>query len=511
MDGATTTSNGAHATRPMSLPHAASALSRITRRSGDAGEAKVLIIGGGPTGLGAAWRLHELGYQSWELIDAGDRAGGLASSVIDDKGFTWDLGGHVIFSHYEYFDRLLDDLLGDAWEEHIRESWVWMRERFIPYPFQHNVWRLPQAELIACLEGMLAVHGQPASSGPQPANFREWILRSFGQGIADAFMLPYNFKVWAYDPSELTVGWMGERVATIDLPRTLRNLVAQKDDVSWGPNARFRFPRHGGTGAVWRALQARLPKEKLSFGRRVVAVDGDARTVQLDDGSICRYDALVSTMPLDCLLGAMGARPDLARHAPSFKHSSSHIIGIGLDGRLPDELRTKCWMYFPEDKVPPYRITVFSNYSPYNVPLPGKQWSLMCEVSESPRKPVDGDRIAQRTLDDLRAIGFIPADAPLLSLWHRRLEYGYPTPFVGRDEILSAVDPELRRMGIFSRGRFGAWKYEVSNQDHSLMLGVEAVDHLLFGTEETTYHHPNAVNASKGIGRRPVLTACAAE
>ena len=72
-----------------------------------------LIIGGGPTGLGAAHRLNELGHKNWLLLEQSNRLGGLASSEIDDQGFVWDLGGHVLFSHYEYFDSLLSQLLKD--------------------------------------------------------------------------------------------------------------------------------------------------------------------------------------------------------------------------------------------------------------------------------------------------------------------------------------------------------------------------------------------------------------
>jgi protoporphyrinogen oxidase len=463
---------------------------------------KVVIIGAGPTGLGAAWRLHELGADSWHLVESASSAGGLASSVTDDRGFVWDHGGHVIFSHYEYFDRLLDGLLGDQWEDHVRESWIWMRERFIPYPFQHNIWHLPPEDVLACIDGLLELHGN-GTGHYAPKTFREWILRSFGQGIADVFLLPYNFKVWAYDPAELNVGWMGERVATVDLARTLRNLVLRRDDAGWGPNARFRFPRHGGTGAIWRTLAERLPREALTFGRSVTAVRTRERRVELDDGTTHEYDYLLSSMPLDRLVRLLADQPDLGAFGDRFKHSSSHIVGIGLEGRVPESLATKCWMYFPEANVPCYRATVFSNYSPNNVPRPGQQWSLMAEVSESPAKPVDAARVANDTLNAFRAIGFIPAHTAVASLWHCRLEHGYPTPFVGRDEVLAELDPRLRELGIFSRGRFGAWKYEVSNQDHSLMQGVEAVDHLLFGAEETTYHHPSVVNASKGLGRRP--------
>ena len=56
-----------------------------------------------------------------------------------------------------------------------------------------------------------------------------------------------------------------------------------------------------------------------------------------------------------------------------------------------------------------------------------------------------------------------------------------------------------------SRGRFGAWKYEVSDQDHCLAQGVEWVDHVLSGSPETTLQQPDVVNA-----RRSTATATAA-
>jgi protoporphyrinogen oxidase len=84
----------------------------------------ILILGGGPTGLGAATRLHEKGAD-WHLLEAASEFGGLASSFVDENGFTWDLGGHVQFSHYDTFDRYMKLALGaDGWLTHQRESWV---------------------------------------------------------------------------------------------------------------------------------------------------------------------------------------------------------------------------------------------------------------------------------------------------------------------------------------------------------------------------------------------------
>lgn len=444
---------------------------------------RIVILGAGPTGLGAAWRLLERGHRSWSLYEAAPHAGGLASSVIDPQGFTWDLGGHVLFSHYRYFDDVMDRALGDAWVEHAREAWVWMRERWIPYPFQNNIWRLPEAELEACVDGLKALGNSDASAPPR--TFREWLLRSFGQGICDTFLFPYNRKVWAYDPSALNVSWMGERVATVDLPRILDNIAQKRDDVSWGPNSTFRFPLRGGTGAIWRAVQDLLPAANLHFGRSVVRIDPLRQRIETATGEGVEYDALISTLPLDRLLMMLEGHDELKALAPRFVHSSSHIVGVGVRGRVPDALETKCWIYFPEPDVPFYRATVFSNYSPNNAPE--GHWSLMAEVSESPEKPVSRETIVEDVVSAFERCGFIDR-SNVVSRWHRRLEHGYPTPWLGRDEVLSEVERVLHARNIYSRGRFGAWKYEVSNQDHSLMQGVEAVERILSGASERTFN-----------------------
>jgi len=451
------------------------------------GDPRIAIIGAGPTGLGAAHRLEELGVTSWALFETSPEAGGLSSSVVDEKGFTWDLGGHVLFSHYRYFDALMERALGDAWVEHQREAWVWMRERWVPYPFQNNIWRLPPEDLAHCLDGMVDLATGAAPTDP-PAHFGEWLERQFGPGLCDVFMFPYNRKVWAYPPDQMNVEWMGERVATIDLKRILRNIAFQRDEVSWGPNATFRFPLRGGTGAIWKSLGEQLPAERMRLGTTVERIELDARRLHLVGGEVVDYDHLISSMPLDILLDMSDAAPEVKSLSSQFTHSSSHIMGFGFEGTVPEDLKTKCWMYFPEDDAPPYRVTVFSNYSPHNVPEPGQQWSLMAEVSESSVKPVDMDKVAMETLESFRRCNFIGPEEQPVSVWHRRLEHGYPTPWLGRDAVLEPVQAYLSSRGVLSRGRFGTWKYEVSNQDHSVMQGVEAVERIINGGEEYTFH-----------------------
>jgi len=49
---------------------------------------KIVIIGGGPTGLGAAYRLNELGYDNWVLYEKSDDVGGHATSHVDPQGLS---------------------------------------------------------------------------------------------------------------------------------------------------------------------------------------------------------------------------------------------------------------------------------------------------------------------------------------------------------------------------------------------------------------------------------------
>lgn len=456
---------------------------------------RFLILGAGPTGLGAARRLQELGVHDWQIVEAAAEPGGLATSFLDEKGFTWDIGGHVQFSHYEYFDRAMVEFLGeDGWLHHQRESWVWMRDRFIPYPFQNNIRRLPPEDLNKCLQGLLQITQHPQH---KPHNFREWIDATFGPGLAEVFMLPYNFKVWAFPPEMMNAVWVGERVAVTDLSRVLTNLALGKDDLSWGPNNTFQFPKHGGTGAIWSACAKRLPAARIKLNARVVSIDMGKREVVTASGERFGYEHLISTIPLTDLIHLSG-QPRLQPIADrGLLYSTSHIFGIGLRGKPRDELASKCWMYFPEDNCPFYRVTVFSNYSPYNVPDINTHWSLMTEVSESPHKPVNQGQLLEEVIQGALNTRLIDKREDIVSTWSFRAGYGYPTPGLHRDEALAELIPFFEERGVYSRGRFGLWKYEVSNQDHSFMQGVEVVDRLVNGFQEITATDPNHANSRK--------------
>ena len=412
----------------------------------------------------------------------------------------------------------------EHWNSLERVSYVRLKGRWVAYPFQNNVSALGVEDQVACLTGMVEAKVRHATSREPPKDFDEWILRTQGEGIANLFMRPYNYKVWAVPTTMMQCGWLGERVAAPDVGRAISNVLHGKEDAGWGPNAVFRFPTQGGTGGIWKAVAKLLPTERQFYGpgNAVVSLDTSAKQVTLASGAKLGYGSLISTVPLDITLRML----DKPAWADGLTHSSSHIIGVGIRGSGA-ALEKKCWLYFPEDNCPFYRATVFSLYAKDNCPgegaaLPtlclgdgrpapagqaakgGPYWSLMFEVSESFMKKVSTEEIAlaggkwsKLVLECLQgavATELMGADAEVVSLYHRRLEHGYPTPSLGRDGVLAQALPWLRGQSVWSRGRFGSYKYEVANQDHSLMLGVECADNVTRGSLEITLTHPSIVN-----------------
>lgn len=453
----------------------------------------VLVIGAGPTGLSAARELTRRGAD-WHVLEAAHVAGGLAGSHVDAHGFTWDYGGHVLHSHYKSFDDAMNEALGeDGWLTHERSAAVRLHGRWVPYPFQLHLHHLSEDECTRALEGLRAAVLARDTDVAPPRHFDDWIVRSFGLGLADLFMRPYNRKVWAADPTQLGHAWIGDRVAVPDLSAIERAVATRTDTPPWGPNSVFRYPKHGGTGAPWRAVAAALPAERLHLGEPAVFIDTASHTVTTASGTRWRYNALISTLPLSRLLVLTGAPFDPGQ----LVYSSVDVVNVGIRGALPSTLRGRCWMYFPEPASPYFRVTVLSQYSPFNVPEAGAYWSLMTECSRLPSTSPD-PLLSDRVIAALKRDDLLPEDAEIETTNTTALTFGYPTPFLRRDEVLHPMLGWLEERHIFSRGRFGAWKYEVSNQDHSFAQGRECVARVLDGGDESmepTLHSPSVVNA----------------
>jgi protoporphyrinogen oxidase len=441
---------------------------------------KIVIIGAGPTGLGAAYRLKEQGYKNFVIYEKNSYVGGLCATFKDSKGFRWDLGGHVIFSHYKYFDNLLENILGSDYLVHKRYAWIRTMDRWIPYPFQDNLRYLPRDVLAECLRDLKKVKRKKARS----ANFKEWIIDNMGAGIAKYFMFPYNFKVWAYPINMLSSDWVAERVKSINIEETVVHLISDIGKTDWGPNAIFKFPLFGGTGEIFRRIAVMLDNH-IILNSELIKIDPETKKIYFSSGRKESYDVLINTSPLNKLIKLIKiSHRDLSKAASDLKHNGVFVVGLGIGGK--PYLASKCWVYFPDNTSPFFRVTYFSNYSPNNVPDNNKYYSLLCESAYSDFKKEEKTEIVKKTVQGLINSGVLKKvdKKSIVSTFLFDIDYAYPIPTINRDRILRKIQPELEKMDIYSRGRFGAWKYEIGNTDHSVMQGKEIVDRILRkGTE----------------------------
>jgi len=443
---------------------------------------KIVILGAGPTGLGAAYQLQKLDYKNWQIYERNDYIGGLSASFQDEKGFTWDIGGHVIFSNNNRFNQLVDNLLGNEIRTFSRESWIWIMDSFIRYPFQNNFHLHPDKEIVLeCVSGLL---GYRDKKNPYK-NFEDWIYYFFGEGIAKYFMIPYNRKVWACPLKKMDYNWISERVSIIDINRIFKNIIYRRDDSDWGPNNTFRYPLSGGIGGLFNKF---LPYTNghLHLNKEVARIRPHRKEISFRDGEKVSYDILISTIPLNELIKKMEGKPEgIGKASEKFLSNGGYMVGIGIKKPCPSK---KNWMYFPQDDSPFYRVTYLSNYSP-NITPKGKYFSFLAESSYSKYKTVSKDTIIEETIQGLINSKLITEKdrSLIVSTYMIDVPYSFPVPFLGRDKALEEVQSFLLNEGIFSRGRFGGWKYEVGNMDHSVMQGIEVVERILLGKKENVY------------------------
>jgi len=329
------------------------------------------------------------------------------------------------------------------------------------------------------------------------------MVANFGHGLYTSFLEPLNKKMWATHPSNMSHVWTSARsgsavqnVPSADCERIKFNIKQNRDDPAWDENTRIKYPRHGGTGSIWHTLAGKLPVEQQHYQTKLVSINTTNKQATLDNGQILQYKNLITSMPIDVLLRSLKDRPDLTPLADDFQPAAVDIIGVGIAGAVPKALQGVCFLYIPEDDLPFWRLTLLSNYS--QQVAPEGCWSILCEINSSRERPKPAGDLTTAVISGLRKLGFLRSSEDIVTTWQKTISHGYPVPLLNRDSILPTLQSELQSAGIYSRGRFGAWKYEESNQDHAFMQGVEAMNAIskelaLRGSYQTTL--PNSGNS----------------
>lgn len=427
----------------------------------------IVILGGGLAGLSAG---YHLGRREHLILEREERPGGLCRSVVVD-GFTFDLTGHLLHLRDERVRQLVDRLLPEeAWHLLERRSWIYSHGVHTPYPFQANTHGLPAEVIRDCLVGFVhAVLEADAREDLSAVSFREWIRRTFGDGIARHFMEPFNEKLWRTDLSEMTCEWVSWSIPRPRIEDVVNGALGLTTP-PMGYNARFRYPRQGGIQALPDALAKQAGP--IRTGAEVARIDARQRRVHLTDGTRQEYDALVSTLPLDRLLQITDGLPEAVRESAGVLRAVS-VINLNLGVARPG-LSDRHWVYFPEKEYAFYRVGFPAAFSPAAVPEGCS--SVYVEISAAPGGMVEERDVYDAAIAGLRRAGILRADDRIVA---RKMFVIHPAYVIYdryRRVALPAIFQALEQERIFSIGRFGGWEY--SSMEDALRHGMQVVERL---------------------------------
>src|SRR5205085_3961727 len=158
----------------------------------------------------------------------------------------------------------------------------------------------PREVVLECVLGLLKARhpedfGLTAPVQP-PANFKEWVTRFFGEGIAKYFMVPYNEKLLGVRLEELRVEYAERFIPRPSLEDVIKGALGFSRE-SLGYNARFVYPREGGISALPGAFARALPKPP-EYNTGIARIDLKNRVATLSNQQQVRYDHLLNTAPL---------------------------------------------------------------------------------------------------------------------------------------------------------------------------------------------------------------------
>lgn len=323
----------------------------------------LLILGGGPAGLAAAWYGSRTGLEV-TVLEASDTVGGNARTLEFD-GFRFDTGAHRLHDRVGDVTGDLRTLLGDDLQQIDVPSAIRDRGRFVDFPLDPSglLRHLSTTEILKAAGDLLRARLRGIDPDP---NFRELSIYRYGATIADRYLLGYTRKLWGVDPAELSPEVSGGRLRGIDLRTFIQLALRRRPERTRHLDGTFLYPTRG-IGMIPEGIAATLPKGSVHTGEPVTAIDVDRDRVVRVMTTAGQYPvtpdvAVVSTLPADLLVRIIHPTvPDPVLSASTgirFRTLRLFLAGISRPALTP-----YASVYFPNPSIPFTRLYESTNRS----------------------------------------------------------------------------------------------------------------------------------------------------
>jgi protoporphyrinogen oxidase len=488
-------------------------------RQGD----RVVVIGGGPAGLTAAYILAKQGVKV-TVLEGDDILGGI-SQTAQYKGYRFDIGGHRFFTKIRPVEELWHEILGPEFISVPRQSRIFYDGKFFDYPLKAanallglGVWKATLMVL-----SYLKAHFWP---NPVEENFEQWVSNRFGKRLYQTFFKTYTEKVWGIPCNEIRAEWAAQRIQGLSLAKAIlsaASLNKRSTKIKTLINE-FQYPRLG-PGQMWETCAERIRE----MGGEVL-LRHYVSALEMKDGRVVAAkvqtpvgerriegEHFINSMPIRNLVRSLSpaAPAPVLEAGDGLKYRDFLVVALMVE---QEKLFSDNWIYIHSPGVKVGRIQNFNNWSQAMVPERG----MTCLGMEY--FCFEGDGLWTSSNDELVAlatkeIGSLGLADPskVVDGTVVRMKKAYPvydSVYRGHlDAVREYIDPIPN---LHTVGRNGMHKY--NNADHSMLTALMAVQNMQGASHDIwsvntdfEYHEEQKLDdAQRAEPPRPASRAAAA-
>ncbi len=441
---------------------------------------RVVVIGGGPAGLTAAYLLAKDGVKV-TVLEADEQVGGI-SRTARYKGYRFDIGGHRFFTKVTPVEELWKEILGPEFISVPRLSRIHYGGKYFDYPLK--AWNALSGlgfwNSFLCVVSYLKWHYKPY---PVEENFEQWVTNRFGKRLFEIFFKTYTEKVWGIPTTEIRAEWAAQRIQGLSLAKAILNaasLQKRSDSIKTLINE-FQYPRFG-PGQMWETAAQRIEE----MGGEVL-MKHDVVNLEVKDGRVVAIRArspegerriegehFINTMAVRNLVRSFDPMPPApivaAGDGLNYRDFLTVALMIDQEKLFPDN-----WIYIHTPGVTVGRIQNFNNWSQAMVPRPNTTClglEYFCFEGDGLWTSDDNDLI-ELAKKEIAQLGLADPNKVIDGTVVRQ-QKAYPVYDSEYAAHLKVVRSYIDAIpNLHTVGRNGMHKY--NNADHSMLTAMMAV------------------------------------
>ncbi|MFN6951627.1 MAG: NAD(P)/FAD-dependent oxidoreductase [Albidovulum sp.] len=483
----------------------------------------VVVIGGGPAGLTAAYEVQKRSARHKpKVYEAGRIVGGI-SRTESNNGYRFDIGGHRFFTKVSEVEAMWHEVLGNDFITVPRLSRIYYREKFFDYPLKlmNALVNIGPYESMRILLSYFKWQVLPYK---KEESFEEWVINRFGGRLYMHFFRSYTQKVWGINPKEIRADWAAQRIKNLSLFKAVWNAISGANDTT-SLIEEFHYPRLG-PGMMWERTAALIEERggEVHLRSEVVRVNRKENRVTSIDVKHWHEDGrppvmervegehFINSMALRDLIHCFDPPPpsEVVEAANKLKYRDFLIVTLVLDHADPFKDN---WIYIHSPKVKVGRIQNFRAWSKEMLPDQNTAsigMEYFCQQGDGLWTMSD-EELRKLASQELEQLGLAKA-SDVIGAAIIRQPKAYPVYDGEYRAALDVLEDWLLGLENFQTvGRNGLHRY--NNQDHSMLSAMYAARNILGEKNdvwnvnvERSYHEEFEVKKPAGTVK-PALAA----